>query len=205
MAGKGGPMTTWLTSDLHLGHANIIGYCDRPFADVEDMDRELVSRWRERVAPDDVVWVLGDFALGSIADGLALAQDLPGEKHLVAGNHDPCWPGNGRRHRPWVDRYRAAGFVEIVTTCEIDLGEGVVLPACHFPYEGDSHGGDRFLEWRPADHGRPLLHGHVHELWRVKDRQVNVGVDVWDFAPVDAATLRAVVPTDGGGGTDRSS
>lgn len=198
-------MTTWLTSDLHLGHANIIGYCGRPFADVEEMDRELVRRWRERVATDDVVWVLGDFALGSIAAGLALVQSLPGEKHLVAGNHDRCWPGNGRRHRPWVDRYRAAGFVEIVTNTEIDLGEGVVLPACHFPYEGDSHGEDRFLEWRPVDDGRPLLHGHVHELWRVKDRQVNVGVDVWDFAPVDAATLRAVVPTDVGGGTYRSS
>ena len=29
-----------------------------------------------------------------------------------------------------------------------------------------------------------LLHGHVHERWRQQGRMVNVGVDVWDLAPV---------------------
>lgn len=28
-------MATWFTADLHLGHRNIIDYCDRPFADVD--------------------------------------------------------------------------------------------------------------------------------------------------------------------------
>lgn len=186
-------MTTWLTSDLHLGHANIIGYCDRPFADVAHMDAELVRRWTERVAPDDVVWVLGDVAMGSIERSLERITALPGEKRLVAGNHDRCWPGNGRKAERWVRRYRDAGFTEIMTRAEIDLGEGVVLPACHFPYVGDSHDEDRFTAWRPVDDGRWLLHGHVHERWKVEGRQVNVGVDVWDYAPVQAAALRALV------------
>ena len=130
-------VTTWFTSDLHVGHANIIKYCGRPFADVDHMDAELARRWRERVMPDDVVWVLGDVAMGTIADSLALVASLPGEKHLVAGNHDRCWEGN-RKHERWVERYHDAGFVDIVTRVEIDLGGGVVLPACHFPYRGDS-------------------------------------------------------------------
>jgi calcineurin-like phosphoesterase family protein len=92
-----------------------------------------------------------------------------------------------------VARYRDAGFVEIVTRTRIDLGDGLVLPACHFPYHGDSHDRDRFDEWRPADHGEWLLHGHVHEKWQVDGRQINVGVDVWDYAPVEASTLREVV------------
>ena len=185
-------MTVWLTSDLHLGHANIIQYCGRPFADVDEMDADLVRRWNERVMPDDVVWVLGDVALGAIHHSLALAATLEGEKHLVAGNHDRCWVGN-RGHEKWVDRYRAAGFVDIVTRTEIDLGAGVVLPACHFPYQGDSHDEDRFEQYRPVDDGRWLLHGHVHEKWRVRGRQINVGCDVWDYAPVDATTIRALV------------
>jgi len=186
-------VTTWLTSDLHIGHANIIRYCNRPFTGVGHMNAELVRRWRERVMPDDVVWVLGDVAMGPIEQSLALVDGLPGEKHLVAGNHDRCWPGNGRRAHRWVERYQRAGFVEIVTEAEIDLGEGVVLPACHFPYVGDSHGADRYTSWRPVDDGRWLLNGHVHESWKVLDRQINVGVDVWDYAPVDAATVRALV------------
>lgn len=185
-------MTIWLTSDLHFGHENIIRYCDRPFADVDEMDAELVRRWNERVAPDDVVWVLGDVALGPIHHSLGLVAQLAGDKRLVAGNHDRCWPGNRKPER-WVQPYRDAGFTEIVTQTELDLGDGVVVPACHFPYRGDSHDDDRFIPYRPVDHGGWLLHGHVHERWKVDDRQINVGCDVWDYAPVDAATIRALI------------
>jgi calcineurin-like phosphoesterase family protein len=185
-------VTIWLTSDLHFGHENIIRYCDRPFADVDEMDAELVRRWNERVAPDDVVWVLGDVALGPIHHSLGLVAQLAGDKRLVAGNHDRCWPGNRKPER-WVQPYRDAGFTEIVTQTELDLGDGVVVPACHFPYRGDSHDDDRFIPYRPVDHGGWLLHGHVHERWKVDDRQINVGCDVWDYAPVDAATIRALI------------
>lgn len=43
------------------------------------------------------------------------------------------------------------------------------------------------------------LHGHVHEKWRVLGRQVNVGVDVWDYRPVaeaDPVTVMARVRSD---------
>lgn len=185
-------MTLWLTSDLHFGHENIIRYCDRPFADVDEMDAELVRRWNERVADDDVVWVLGDVALGPIHRSLGLVAQLAGHKRLVMGNHDRCWPGN-RRWERWVEPYQEAGFTELVTETDIDLGGGVVLPACHFPYRGDSHDDDRFVPYRPVDRGGWLLHGHVHERWKVDDRQINVGCDVWGYAPVEATTLRALV------------
>jgi calcineurin-like phosphoesterase family protein len=29
-----------------------------------------------------------------------------------------------------------------------------------------------------------LVHGHVHGSWQVSGRQVNVGVDVWDWRPI---------------------
>ena len=43
-------MATWFTADLHLGHRNIIDYCDRPFTDVDVMNRALVDNWNEVVA-----------------------------------------------------------------------------------------------------------------------------------------------------------
>ena len=33
----------WFTSDTHFGHAKIIEYCDRPFADVQEMNETLVE------------------------------------------------------------------------------------------------------------------------------------------------------------------
>jgi calcineurin-like phosphoesterase family protein len=186
-------MTVWFTADLHLGHANIIGYSRRPFPDVEAMNEALVTNWNDTVAPDDTVWILGDVALGRIEESLAHVGRLAGRKRLLAGNHDRCWTGHGRRAEGWTERYLQAGF-EAIRQGEmvLPLG-GMDVLACHFPYRGDSHDHDRYVEHRPADRGLWLLHGHVHEGWRQQDRMLNVGVDAWDYRPVNATALTAAI------------
>lgn len=186
-------MITWFTSDLHIGHANIIKYCDRPFADVEEMNEALVDRWNEVVGSDDTVWVLGDVAMGPIVESLALTARLNGTKILVTGNHDRCWHGHGRSAEVWVERYLAAGFSEIRQgTQAIELaGRAVLLD--HFPYVGDSHDEDRFNAHRPHDDGEWLLHGHVHERWDQSDRMINVGVDVRNFRPMPETEVIALI------------
>ena len=172
-------MARLFTADLHLGHANVIRYCDRPFADVDEMDRALVAGWNAVVADDDEVWVLGDLAMGPLAHSLEVAAELQGRKHLVIGNHDR--PFHGKK----VDEYEAAGFELHHGTVELVLPGGVVVHACHFPYVGDSGDLDRHVEDRPIDDGGWLLHGHVHEKWRQRGRMVNVGVDAWGGRPVE--------------------
>lgn len=83
-------MTTWFTADLHFGHANIISYSGRPFADATAMNQALIERWNASIHPDDTVWVLGDVALGRIDETLALVGELNGRKLLLTGNHDRC-------------------------------------------------------------------------------------------------------------------
>ena len=194
-----GVMTVWFTSDLHLGHANIIRYSSRPFPDVEAMNRALVDGWNDVVEPTDEVWVLGDFALGVIGTTLPLAGQLHGRKYLLSGNHDRCWSGHGARAEPWVQRYRDAGFQEVHQgQLEFEVAGTDVL-ACHFPYTGDSHDQDRYVEARPVDRGQWLVHGHVHERWRQRGRMINVGVDAWAGRPVSTDALReamAAGPTD---------
>ena len=186
-------MTIWFTADLHLGHRNIIDYCDRPFADVAAMDRALVERWNAVVAAEDEVWVLGDLAMGRIADSLALVGELRGRKVLVSGNHDRCWIGNGHRAERWAQRYLDAGLAEIRQgQVEHRIGATDVL-LCHFPYEGDSHDEDRFDEHRPVDRGGWLIHGHVHETWAQRGRMINVGVDATGYRPISEAELATMI------------
>ena len=44
----------FFTSDLHLGHENIIRFCDRPFANANAMNEALVERWNAVVKDNDV-------------------------------------------------------------------------------------------------------------------------------------------------------
>jgi calcineurin-like phosphoesterase family protein len=188
-------MTNWFTADLHIGHQNIIRYCNRPFTDVTEMDAALVERWNSAVADGDTVYVLGDFALGNLDDSLAVGAQLRGQKHLVVGNHDRCFRASPGRWERMAQRYvDGAGFIDIhPRTIELKIGGTRVL-ASHFPYQDD--GDDRHLSHRPVDDGTTwLLHGHVHDRWKIRadQRMINVGVDVWGFAPVAEETLTGII------------
>ena len=197
-------MTTYYTSDPHFGHLNIIRFCDRPFPGVPAMNARLVQLWNETVTDEDTVWVLGDVALGALDESLAHIARLAGHKILVPGNHDRCWEGDRalrkgeveareRRRAATRDRYLAAGFAEIHDRPDPVTVGGRSVALSHFPYEGDSHGADRFVEYRPVDRGGWVVHGHVHNTWRQRGRQVNVGVDAWGGRPGPEETIAGLL------------
>lgn len=78
----------FVISDTHFGHKRIIEFeaAARPFASIEEHDRELVARWNATVKPKDTVWHLGDVFFGK--DGHLVLAALHGLKKLVLGNHD---------------------------------------------------------------------------------------------------------------------
>ena len=59
------PDLVWFTSDTHFGHENIIRFFNRPFRNAEEINTELIRRWRETVPEDGIIFHLGDFAHGS--------------------------------------------------------------------------------------------------------------------------------------------
>lgn len=190
-------MTTWFTSDHHFGHQRIIDHCSRPFQSVYAMNDGLVERWNARVEDDDEVFVIGDLTMSKTHSMLEwLTGRLRGHKILIPGNHDACWHGHKRWGRE-LPFYRNAGFavwndawINLSSVCDTSaFGRPVI--ACHFPFAGDHSDQDRFVDHRPDDEGQILLHGHVHNAWKIKGRQINVGVDVWDYAPVSLDELAA--------------
>ena len=183
-------MDTWFTSDWHLGHRNIIQYSDRPFRDVDHMNEELIARHNAMVKPNDLVIDVGDFSMNERIVESAIKR-LHGRRTLVCGDHDCCF----RKHRgahQWAKQYVRWGFAEVVQTWEVTMGDQKVRVE-HLPYVGDDRHQERYKEYRPVDDGRWLLHGHIHNLWKQRDRMINVGVDVWDYRPVHFDELATIV------------
>mgnify|MGYP000073656832 CR=1 FL=1 len=160
-------MAIWYTADTHFGHENILSHCRRPFSSVSQMDAMLLENMWKRVAPDDQLWILGDFAFGAKAKEPAYLEgifcQLPGcEKHLVVGNHDL----EPTLQLPWTS---VSQLVELP-----DGPQSVANTLCHYP----------MITWNHARKGAIQLFGHVHNNWKGSSNAVNVGVDVWDFMPV---------------------
>lgn len=192
-------MGAFFTADSHFGHARIIDYAARPYRDADTMNRALIDAWNDTVGRGDDVYVLGDFALGHRSRTIPTARLLHGRKFLLPGNHDGCWPGHAG-HTNARARYLDGGFEQIIAPTWITTaGHDVALN--HFPY---LHGGtadqerydERYADWRPVDDGGWLLHGHIHQLWRTRGRQINVGVDAWAGRPVPFDTIAAYVAAD---------
>jgi calcineurin-like phosphoesterase family protein len=79
---------TFFVSDTHFNHANILKYCSRPWETVDEMNEGLIKNWNETVSPDDVVYHLGDFAMGNRTLIPEILSRLNGRLILVRGNHD---------------------------------------------------------------------------------------------------------------------
>lgn len=184
-------MARFYTADLHLGHRNILAYTDRPWGDMDAMNAALIDNINQVCGSDDELWVLGDVALGSLTQSLSWLQHAAPQLHLVSGNHDRCW-GYARRGPQSVELYRRAGFASIADQAEHQIGKWQVALS-HFPYRGDHTEQDRYAKARPKDDGRWLLCGHVHEAWRQRGRQINVGVDVRGFEPVSEGEISAII------------
>ena len=73
-------------ADLHLGHANAIGFDGRPFADVAEMNEALIHRWNSTVSRADTVYVLGDFIWEKESLWPAWLERLTGNKVLIRGS-----------------------------------------------------------------------------------------------------------------------
>jgi calcineurin-like phosphoesterase family protein len=165
-------VAVFFTSDQHFGDHRRLFIDRRPFASVEDMDRGMAERWNAAVGPDDTVWHLGDLTRLRNPDRIdALLSSLYGRKHLIVGNNDGpatlAWPG-----------WESVGHY-----AEIEVG-GHHLVLCHYA----------FRTWNGMGRGRIDLHGHSHGRLRAAKRQFDVGVDVWDFAPVTLETILAGRP-----------
>lgn len=167
-------MSVFFTADLHLGHANIIKYCNRPFADTEEMNEALVRNWNQKVQAGDEVYILGDFAFLPPGKANWYISRLNGHKFLVPGNHD-----SKVRIKEYSSVETLEGLSVLPQLYERSFkveDEKISVVMCHYAMR----------VWNKSHNGAIHLYGHSHGSLPedANSLSCDVGVDCWDFSPV---------------------
>ncbi len=161
----------YFTSDLHLGHHNIIRLCDRPFSTVEEMDETLIRNWNSKVTNGDTVYILGDLFFRNERPAEEYLKLLKGKKHLIIGNHD----------KDWIKKCALEDHFESVNNLHF-LNDGKrQMTLCHYP----------MMSW-PHMVRTYMVFGHIHgntdaDYWPLickNELMLNAGVDINGFMPV---------------------
>lgn len=151
-------MAHFFTSDTHFGHAKILGYCNRPFSSIEEHDEALIANWNSTVAPQDVVFHLGDFCWGHPDKYLSR---LNGHVRVIVGNHDK------------KNLLLKAGFEWVK---DLYLGQVDNRPIFLFHYP--------CLSWPSRSRKSWHLFGHVHGRLTGQPLSLDVGVDCHGYQPI---------------------
>jgi calcineurin-like phosphoesterase family protein len=167
-------------SDTHFDHANIIKLANRPFADVDLMNKVMVDNWNNVVGKDDFVHHLGDFAWKNPEMWL---NQLNGRIIFYEGNHDKGMKEAIARRQLTTsfNDYRKYDEVEDHVP---ELGK-IKIVLFHYP----------IVEWNGMFRGSYHFYGHVHtnplrEMpinW--KARAWNVGAECLDYRPQTAEEI----------------
>lgn len=174
---------TFIISDTHFSHANILGFKRddgqkvRPgFSSHEEMDEYIVDKWNSVVKPHDKVYHLGDVVMKKRY--IDIVKRLNGRKRLIMGNHD-------------IFGFKFyADYFDEVYALRVLHNEGIIMT--HIPVHLNS-----VKRWYIN------LHGHIHERIIGQDTQMVLGnisdqhpcyfnacVEHHDYTPVSMDIIR---------------
>ena len=169
----------YFTSDHHWGHANIIKFSQRPFADVNEMNEALIENWNGIVSEKDVVYHLGDIFMLPTPQAIAIRRRLNGRICLIRGNHDKT-ADSMKDAFEWIKDY-----YELKVDDE-DAPDGkrrIVL--CHYA----------FRVWNKSHHGAWHLYGHSHGSLPDDPNSLSfdVGVDCHHYMPISYERVKRIM------------
>lgn len=175
------PAKTWVISDTHFGHKNIIGFCYRP----ENFESIILEEIAQEVPDSEDVTLLhlGDLCYrGNAWFRNMIAPHIEpksGRKLLIAGNHD----------RQRASFYKKSGF-KIVRPFSIRWGNTEVSFS-HYAWNARDEGGPM-----PENHLR--VHGHIHNNGYTRSgyvpflaQHINLSIEQTKYRPVNLGTLLA--------------
>jgi calcineurin-like phosphoesterase family protein len=157
---------TWIISDTHFFHENIGRYCDRP----DGWQETIIENWNRLVQPEEIVFHVGDLALGKKENTEGLVPLLNGRLYLMRGNHD-------RRSNAFSQQL---GIILVPDPFRMDHPSGLHLVFSHRPII-------------PLEPDVLNLHGHIHNnsATELGARHINLCMEVRDYRPWRLAEVLA--------------
>lgn len=163
-------MKTFLISDTHFGHANILTFKNengspvRSFSNLEEMNETMIDNWNKTVGRGDKVYHLGDVLFTKKWLDLILPR-LNGNKVLVKGNHDTL---KLSQYQKYFEDVRAYWILD-------------KFILSHIPIHPES-----LSRWKAN------IHGHLHGNSLNDPRYKNVSVEVVNYTPLDFEEIRSM-------------
>jgi len=176
-------MKTFITSDIHFNHISILKYnstsrgydCNlgQPdWPDVEEMNDKIIKNWNSLVSDNDIVFILGDVAMGKIIDAPNLIRQLNGKKKLISGNHDITLKKLIKNNESYNDLFES--IHDYYEYSHVHNNKKVMMCMSHFPMR----------HWHGQNRGTLMLHGHLHgSRCDVPGRIKDVGLDTNNLFP----------------------
>jgi calcineurin-like phosphoesterase family protein len=159
----------FMISDMHFGHSNIILYENRPFKDIEEMDRVIIANWNKTVGKDDKVFILGDVSFYDKEKTTNIISSLKGEKILIMGNHDK------ERDLAW---WKDTGINEVIE-----------YPIIYNDFYMLSH--EPMYINKNMPYGN--IHGHTHHLKYNDNQFFNVSVECINYTPINFNDIKKLM------------
>ncbi|HFX3845654.1 TPA: metallophosphoesterase [Enterococcus faecium] len=162
----------YFISDMHFFHERLLGkndFAPRLFANMDEMNQQLITSWNAVIKETDHVYHLGDLAMHpqyekANAEILELVTQLQGTIHLIKGNHDSrAFFRYLEKNDPRLtDGSPKFYFYDVGAIVKFDHQQYYLT---HYP-----------MLLGPNDTIRNL-HGHIHHYSVPIENDVNVGVD----------------------------
>jgi len=159
------PDNTFVVSDFHFDHKNIIKYCNRPFENVDVMNHHIITNLMLDIKPTNTLLFLGDIAFGRESRTPSwwlewLKEHITPNIIYIKGSHD-----NGIRP---TNTENCFGFLEMTL-------EGKRILFKHEPY------------WCSSPRPDWIVHGHTHKAQMLSAyswHRICVCVEATNYKPV---------------------
>jgi calcineurin-like phosphoesterase family protein len=177
----GQKMNRWFSADFHLGHLNIIKYCDRQFSNTHEMNEAIIANHNACVQPDDEFYHLGDFSWMSVGYTIEALKRMNGKKFMIRGNHDKILDRpEVQQYYTWIKDYHRL----MVPDKSIRGGQQIII-LCHYAMR----------VWDQKHRSSMMLYGHSHNGLPDDPTllSIDVGVDCHDFKPFSYEEIKSIM------------
>lgn len=190
----------FFTSDLHLGHENVLKFDNRPFNNVDHMEQVFINNFNATVPAGSILYFIGDIGMGNSERVKNFLAKLHCKKVLILGNHDK---GRNAMMRMGFDVV-VYGLVLYIANKRVTISHCPLRGVWREDVAGmkgastgeNWHGETKQHQFTFTDEGQFHLHGHIHspnggKSEKILGRQFDVGVVANNYRPVSISQIES--------------